>query len=121
MLFADFLKCAMEETGLSNYKLAKRLNTSQTTIANWLNGTSEPREKRRAEVLDAFGVTEQDVETGNLKIKYKKEKPTGENTDGLSKDLVRLLKNLDEDGLAQVRAFAQGIAAGRATKVSPDK
>ena len=48
MLFADFLKCAMEETGLSNYKLAKRLNTSQTTIANWLNGTSEPREKRRA-------------------------------------------------------------------------
>lgn len=121
MLFADFLNYAMEQTRLSKYKLAKRLDISQTTIANWLNGISEPREKKRAEVLDTFGVTEKDLEVGFPNIQYKEEKPTGKNADGLDKELVRLLCEMDEDGLAQVRAFAQGIAAGKAKKAFPDK
>lgn len=81
MLFADFLNCAMTQAGLTNYKLAKRLDISQTTVANWLDGTTEPRSKKRKDVLALFGVTEQDLEAGQFEIIYsedaeQKEKPT---------------------------------------------
>lgn len=121
MQFADFLKYAMEQAGISKYKLAKRLDISQTTIANWLNGLNEPREKKREKVLNLFGVKEENLLEEHPKIDYKKEKPTGKNADELDEELVRLLVEMDEDGLAQVRAFAQGIAAGKATRSSEDK
>lgn len=70
MLFADFLYYAMNQAELTNYKIAKEIGVSQTTIANWLNGTSEPRPKRRAEVLRLFGVDEYDLEEGFPKIHY---------------------------------------------------
>lgn len=71
MLFADFINWAMEQADLTNYKLAKRIGVSQTTIANWASGTTEPRDRRRAEVLDLFGVDEHDLETGFPDIHYK--------------------------------------------------
>lgn len=73
MLFADFLNYAMEQANITNYKLAKHLNISQTTVANWLEGKTEPREKKRAEVLWLFGVSEKDIETGCPKILYRGE------------------------------------------------
>lgn len=71
MLFADFINWAMEQADLTNYKLAKRIGVSQTTIANWANGTTEPRDRRRAEVLDLFGVDEYGLERGFPDIHYK--------------------------------------------------
>lgn len=78
MLFADFINYAMDQAGLTKYKLAKDLGVSQSTIANWMNGSSEPRKRRRAEVLDFFGVDEDGLEEGFPEIFYKgnqKEKP----------------------------------------------
>ncbi len=42
MSFAQNFKIQKELQGLSNYKIAKLLNCSQSTVANWLNGNSEP-------------------------------------------------------------------------------
>lgn len=61
MLFADFLNYAMEQTNLSNYKLAKQIGVSQTSVANWREGGREPRKKPKAAVLSLFGVTEEDI------------------------------------------------------------
>ena len=82
MCFADFLKYAMEKTELTNYKLAKMLEISQTTVANWLEGHTEPRSKKRKEVFDLFGVSETELNNGlpncTLVVNEKKEKsPTG--------------------------------------------
>lgn len=73
MLFADFLNLAMNQAGLTNYKLAKRLGISQTTVANWLDGTTEPRSKKRGDVLALFGVAEKDLESGQFEIIYCKD------------------------------------------------
>lgn len=70
VLFADFLNLALAQSGISNYKLAKRLGISQTTVANWLSGETEPRPKMRADVLKLFGVREQDLESGSIHISY---------------------------------------------------
>lgn len=48
MNFADKLAQLMDEHGESNYRLAKELCVSQTTIANWLSGTIPHWNARRA-------------------------------------------------------------------------
>ncbi len=40
--FSERLQKAMNERGLSNYKLAKLMNSSPSTIANYLNGATTP-------------------------------------------------------------------------------
>lgn len=78
MTFAKFITMALEKSELSNYKLAKRLGISQTTVANWKDGSTEPRDKQRAIVLDVFGVSEDDLISGDVKIQYKKDAPAPE-------------------------------------------
>lgn len=82
MLFADFLNYALEQEDITKYKLAKRLGISQTTVANWLDGTTEPRQKKRKEILDLFSVTEFDLEEGFPKVRYKDEQKENPTPDG---------------------------------------
>lgn len=118
MLFADFLNCAMTQAGLTNYKLAKRLDISQTTVANWLDGTTEPRSKKRKDVLALFGVTEQDLEAGQFEIIYsedaeQKEKPTeiiGE-LSPVKQDAWNFIQMMDDNTLSKFIAMAK-IALG---------
>lgn len=83
MLFADFLNWAMDLEDISKYKLAKRLSISQTTVANWLNGTTEPRPKMRKEVLDLFGTDESGLDEGFPDVHYKEETPADRADSGL--------------------------------------
>lgn len=115
--FDSFLNYAMNMTNITNYKLAKQLNVSQTTVANWLNGISEPREKRRIEVLNLFGVTESDLKKGFPEIHYtgakQQEKPATESGDGLDESLIKKLMQLTPDEIQKVDAFVQGLIANR--------
>lgn len=91
MLFDNFINYAMDQAGITKYKLAKDLGVSQSTIANWMNGTSEPRERRRAEVLDLFGVDEYGLEEGFPEIFYKgnqKETPALKNESGIAEKTI---------------------------------
>ena len=107
----------LAEKGIKKKDFFDFCDITSATYSQWNTGKTTPRTKNLEVIAKYLGVNIEYLQTGL----GEKEKPIGENTDGLDKDLVRLLKNLDEDGLAQVWAFAQGIAAGRATKVSPDK
>lgn len=110
VLFADFLNLAMNQAGLTNYKLAKRLGISQTTVANWLDGTTEPRSKKRGDVLALFGVAEKDLESGQFEIIYcedadQKEKPTLPEEGELSKERIQmLLDKMSAADLAELMA-----------------
>lgn len=42
MRFSETLKALMEEHEESNYALAKALEISQSTVANWLNEVTTP-------------------------------------------------------------------------------
>ena len=120
MLFADFLNCAMTQAGLTNYKLAKRLDISQTTVANWLDGTTEPRSKKRKDVLALFGVTEQDLEAGQFEIIYsedaeQKEKPALPEEGELDSDTAELLEawNSSEEAKSFLLSAARMIKSRR--------
>lgn len=56
MNFAQKLKEIKEINGISNYKLAKDINVSQTTVANWLNGKSVPNIDTCNELVKYFKV-----------------------------------------------------------------
>ena len=46
----------MQENGVSNYKLAKALNCSQSSVKNWLAG-NEPKMEYANGIADFFGVS----------------------------------------------------------------
>ena len=111
MTFAKFIKSVLEQTGLTNYKLAKLLEVSQTTVANWANGATEPHDKKRAEVLALFGVSETDLKLENIVIEFKQETPSTPEGEGLSvvqQEALNFIKTLTDE---QLRRF---IAMGRA-------
>lgn len=129
MLFATFLNYAMKTSNLSNYKLAKMIGVSQTSVANWREGGMEPRKKPKAAVLNLFGVTESDIAGDKLPtISYsdmgntgekKKEKPHADG-EGLRKEIQELIRLYDNASPAiQAAALAVLKSAGEGQTI-PD-
>lgn len=57
----------MDKRGITNYKLAKMLSCSQTTIANWLNGKTMPKGAMRKNLLNVLGMRESELfPVGNI-------------------------------------------------------
>ena len=59
MRFSETLAALMKEKGESNYRLAKEIGVSQTTVANWLSGKNEPIPSIR-KLLDNHFVIQED-------------------------------------------------------------
>ena len=56
MSFAENLTRVQAERGVTNYRIAKEIDVSQASIANWKNGTiPHPRNVKR--LADYFNVT----------------------------------------------------------------
>lgn len=56
MSFAENLTRIQAERGVTNYRIAKEIDVSQASIANWKNGTMpHPRNVKR--LADYFNVT----------------------------------------------------------------
>lgn len=66
MEFASFLNYAMDKTGITNYRLAKEVGVSQTSVANWRSGDRFPRKGPKEKVLKLFGVTDEDIKGYNF-------------------------------------------------------
>lgn len=58
MRFSETLAALMKEKGESNYRLAKEIGVSQTTVANWLSGKNEPIPSIRKLLDNHFGIQE---------------------------------------------------------------
>ena len=57
MTFSNTLKTLMESNGMTNYRLAKVLGCSQSSIANWLDGKTKPSPDRLQAIADCFHVS----------------------------------------------------------------
>jgi DNA-binding XRE family transcriptional regulator len=61
MGFSENLTRLQEERGVTNYKIAKALGISQTTIQNWKDGTSKPRYLYQIALAKYFGCTVEEL------------------------------------------------------------
>ena len=57
MPFQKTLKFLMSKSYMSNYALAKKIGTSESTIANWLNGTATPKMDSIIKMAELFNVS----------------------------------------------------------------
>lgn len=57
MKFAEILQKLMREHDMSNYKLAKEIGCSQSTVANWLSETVFPQKRAQKQLCEVFGVS----------------------------------------------------------------
>lgn len=57
MAFADRLRQAREAAGLTQLELAKRLNVTKSSVCNYENGVSSPKEDVMLRIFDALNVT----------------------------------------------------------------
>lgn len=57
MRFSETLASAMEKKGETNYRLAKEIGVSQTTVANWLSGKNVPIPSIRKLLDQHFGLS----------------------------------------------------------------
>lgn len=92
MPFAENLKYLMAFYNLSNYQMAKELGCHQSSVANWLDGTTVPYKKTKRLIAERFGLTVEELDAeGTPHIKgqnrlpdwpQKKKKPVGQEADG---------------------------------------
>ena len=57
MEFAKTLSSIMESKGITNYRIAKMIDVSQSTVAAWVSGTSTPRRSTMKQLAEALGVS----------------------------------------------------------------
>ena len=57
MNFAERLAELMNANGFSNYRLAKLLDCSQTTVANWIKDITEPAPATKRRIANVFKVS----------------------------------------------------------------
>lgn len=57
MSFATNLKYIKDTIGFTNYQLAKKLECSQSSVKNWLDGGNVPHKKTRQKIAEHFGIT----------------------------------------------------------------
>lgn len=55
MDFGNWLKCQMDRRRETAYRLAKELNVSQSTVANWLNDKTIPQRAHAGLLADHYG------------------------------------------------------------------
>ena len=68
MSFAENLTRVQAERGVTNYRIAKEIDVSQASIANWKNGTMpHPRNVKR--LADYFNVTVDELLAENAEEK----------------------------------------------------
>lgn len=94
MEFHQTLASMMDARGMTNYRLAQILDVSQSTIANWLNGTSMPRRSTMKSIAETFGVSVEEL-TGS----------PSRNPAALSRDelaIMQKIRALDEHGRKMV-------------------
>lgn len=107
MPFAENLKYMMDFFDLTNYRLAKELGCSQTTISNYLDKTTMPRKKAQENIAGLFGITVEEL-MGNSLPHIK-----GENR-------LRGKKNaapISEDGKSEILSIFDSLSPDRRSKL----
>ena len=98
----------MDERGYTNYRLAKLLDCSQSTVAHWLDGSTKPQRATMKRIAQQFGVSVESLSG--------KEKPAAQG-DELD-DLGTMLRKLNPQNLAVVEATVQALLSAQSEQDS---
>lgn len=105
MTVADRIKDEMRKRGISQNRLAKAAQISQSGLSSILSGSVSPKENTLQAIASALEISLSVlIENGE-----KKEAPSS----GLRDGLIDLLVDLSPEEEAQVRAFVAGMKASR--------
>lgn len=61
MTLSEKISSLQDQRNESNYRLAKTLGVSQTTVANWRSGKTKPLHVYIAMLADHFGISVEDL------------------------------------------------------------
>lgn len=107
MAFAENLSFLMREFNLSNYKLAKDLGCSQTTVANWISGSRMPHPKTQDIIADRFNISVAELTGEELPpVREQKEKPAHD-VDELDQETIELREIWDSSDPDERQALLQ--------------
>ena len=89
MNFAQNLNYLMTGHNFTNYKLAKILSVSQTSVANWISGDRVPHKKTQIDIAQCFNISLEELMGENLPPirdltgDGQKKEPAGQKASGL--------------------------------------
>lgn len=112
MFYEKYIKLC-KKNDVKPYSLAKELGFGGSIVAQWKKG-SIPREKNLQKISDYFSVP--------ISFFYEEEKPAGDETSGLSKEMIEIIKLYDKASPElQAAALAMLRAAEAARSVPGEK
>ena len=110
MEFNRILAELMSRNGWTQYRLAMKMDCSQSTVAHWLAGETTPSRLRKKQLAEVFGVPE-GVLTGELPIDPVTEQKKDATENGDVMDLRGAIR--DNPALRALFEASQGVPASR--------
>ena len=111
MSFSSNLAYLMEYYGVSNYRLAKYISTSQTSVKNWLSADCLPHSKTQKQIAELFGVTVDELLAdahphikGEHVLPPKAEKSPPPEEGGLTQEFARIFDQLSPQAKNEIIA-----------------
>ena len=110
MEFAQILKNLMDGCGYTNYRLAKLLDCSQSTVAGWLAGSSKPGRAREKQIAELFNVS--------VDYLHGKKNPTPKDRSEVDEAILAFIHSLPVD---RVRGLLLALEAPTSVLVALDR
>lgn len=113
MSFATNLKYIKDTIGFTNYQLAKKLECSQSSVKNWLDGGNVPHKKTRQKIAEHFGITLAELDGDALPVlppEGAKKAPAteGEGISAERKALLDIVYSLTDEQCRKLLVLVQG-------------
>lgn len=119
MGFAQNLKYIKKKRNLSNYRIAKLFECSQSSVLNWLENGVIPHTKTRQKIADHFGITLESLDGDELPVLPKegiKKETSDQKAEGLIpyddkelNEMIEKLRRMDKKKLRKFSAIASAM------------
>ena len=113
---AELIFKILEEKGMEQKEFARLINVSEKIVSTWSTGRTKSYTKHLDKIAEVLGTTTDYLHTGKAPV-IQLHIPEQH----LDEELVAELTSATPDEITQVRAYLQGLKAGRKALVFPDK
>ena len=105
----------MVDNGYSNYKLAKLLDISQSTVAYWLDGKGQPQRSKKKQLAELFGVSVEYL-MGNEAKNPATDNGDGDKRNAKREEINRLLDAAPDWLQEQIHSLLKAEESGRTSQ-----
>ena len=113
MQFAYNLKFLMDQTGMTNYQLAKKLGCHQSNVAYWLSGERIPRKKMQLDIANIFNVSQSALMDGYVSVflgKQQLEAPLIQSSEALDDAAADNKKSPTPEGMELIQSILEDMS-----------